>query len=130
MTIWLVFQNPVTYIAMSYFLYVSVNYFSGSSILFQKPQMIDVIRKIIPKIAAEWENVAYALHFDIPKVEFIAQKSRDDPMRCCKELFKVWLSTDQGASPKTWATLLNQLKQIHELTATEEHIRQQLLQES
>ena len=130
MTIWLVFQNPVTYIAMSYFLYVSVNYFSGSSILFQKPQMMDLNRYVIPRIAAEWEDVAYALHFDIPTVDSIHQRYHSDPKRCCKELFKVWLSRNEGVSPKIWATLLNQLKQIEELTATEEHIRQKLLQES
>ena len=50
---------------MSYFLYVSVNYFSGSSILFQKPQIMDLNRYVIPKIAGEWEDLAYALYFDM-----------------------------------------------------------------
>ena len=115
---------------MSYFLYVSVNYFSGSSILSQEPQMMDLNRYVVPKIAAEWEDVAYALRFKIPTVNSINQKNYSNPKKCCKELFKVWLSTDQGVSPKTWATLLNKLKQVEELTATVEYISQELLQES
>ena len=115
---------------MSYFLYVSVNYFSGSSILFQKPQIMDLNRYVIPKIAGEWEDLAYALYFDTAKVKFIKINNRGDSRKCCQELFKVWLSTDQGVSPKIWATLLNQLKQIEELAAIEEHIRQELLQKS
>ena len=72
---------------------------------------------VIPKIQAEWEDVAYALVYDIPTVNGIKEKYTANPRKCCKELFKDWLSTDHGARPKTWSTLLDKLHDIDELAA-------------
>ena len=79
--------------------------------------MGDINKIVIPKIQAEWEDVAYALRYEIPTVNAIKAKYNDNPKKCCKELFKDWLSTDHGTGPKTWSTLLDKLKDIEDLAA-------------
>ena len=88
--------------------------------------MGDINKIIIPKIQAEWEDVAYALCYKIPTVKAIKAKCNDNPKRCCKELFKDWLSTDHGASPKTWSTLLDKLKEVDDLAAAKDEIMEEL----
>ena len=48
-------------------------------------------------------------------IEIIAEKHRDDPVKCCDGLLRDWLTTDHGAAPKTWNTLIKALKEIDEL---------------
>ena len=62
--------------------------------------MHDLNRIVVTKVSAEWEGIAYALQYEIPTVEQISAKRNDNPTKCCKELFKNWLSTDNGAKPK------------------------------
>ena len=83
---------------------------------------------VVPQIKAHWEDVAYnSLHYDIPIVDGIKEKHKNDPKKCCQELLKDWLSTDRGVGPRTWETLLKQLKEVPELTASVENITKQLL---
>ena len=91
--------------------------------------MWDLIKIVIPKISPQWEDVAYALHFDIHTV-LIIKYDHSKSNRCCKEVFKTWLSTDKGVSPKTWATLLNKLIEVDELRVAVEEIRQELFKQS
>lgn len=86
-------------------------------------QMMD---KVIPRVAAEWKQLAYMLEFDISRVNIIRQKERDDPEACCCELLCEWLSTDHGVGPKTWTTLLTALKQIKKLTSVSNEIEKDL----
>jgi len=51
---------------------------------------------------------------------------KGNPKKCCQELLKDWLSTDNGVGPKTWEVLLKQLKEVPELTASVEHIMKQV----
>ena len=88
--------------------------------------MGDINKIVIPKIQAEWEDVAYALRYKIPTVNAIKVKCNDNPKRCCKELFKDWLSTNHGASPKTWSTLLDKLKEVEYLAAARDEIMEEL----
>ena len=37
-----------------------------------------------------------------------------------------WLSTDHGASPKTWSTLLDKLSKLKDLTAARNNIMNKL----
>ena len=76
---------------------------------------------------AHWEDVAYSLHYDIPTVDGIDAKQKSDPKKCCQQLLKDWLSTDHGVGPKTWDTLLKQLKEVPELMASIEIIKKQLI---
>ena len=89
--------------------------------------MWQVNKFVVPQIMAHWEDVAYnSLRYNIPAVAGIRTKYQGDPRKCCKALFEDWLSTDHGVGPKTWETLLKQLKEVEELTASVEKISEQL----
>ena len=45
--------------------------------------MHDLVIIVIPRIKAEWEDVAYALHLKIPKVDAIRKQYHGDPKKCC-----------------------------------------------
>ena len=81
---------------------------------------------VIPKIAAEWEDVAYSLRYDIYTVNMIREKNYEDPKKCCVELFKNWLSTTHGIPPKTWSTLLQSMKKVNQLLFVVEDIQKHL----
>ena len=97
-----------------------------SELLDSKPEMKDLIVIVIPKIQAEWEDVAFMLSFEIPEVNNIREKYKD-PRKCCRELFIQWLQASCGIGPKTWATLLENLKKITLFAAVTEEIEQELL---
>ena len=88
--------------------------------------MHDLIEIVMPKIQAEWEIVAFILQFKIHEVNYIKQNCKEDPGKCCLKLFIDWLETGQGVSPKTWATLLDKLGKIPQLTAVTEEIKLKL----
>ena len=82
---------------------------------------------VVPLIMAHWEDVAYnSLHYDIPTVDGIGAKHKNDPKKCCQELLKHWLITDSGVGPKIWQTLLKQLEEVPELATSVEKIMEQL----
>ena len=88
-----------------------------------------VLNKIVvPRINAEWEDFAYALCYEIPVVESIKRKHKQDPKVCCKELLKDWLITNNGAAPKNWLTLLEKLEDVEELATAREEIIKELLE--
>ena len=93
-----------------------------------EPQMGVLNEIVVPRISAEWEDVAYALCYKIPAVNIIKRKHKDDPKRCCKELLTDWLATNNGVGPKIWSTLLDKLETIGELTAAREEIRKKLIE--
>ena len=82
-----------------------------------EPEMIDLLKIVIPKVMNEWEYIAYALHYEPAIIESIKEKKRENPKKCCEELLKDWLTTNNGAKagPKVWLTLLNTLK-INEIS--------------
>ena len=41
-------------------------------------------------------------------------------------MFKIWLTTPHGVKPKTWSTLLTQLKKVEELVVGTEVIEKKL----
>ena len=91
-----------------------------------EPEMSDLIRIVIPRIKAEWEDVAFALCFKIETVNAIMTKYQGDPKRCCRELLMDWLSTNHGASPKTWSVLLKKLKLVEDLAKVTDEIIKEL----
>jgi len=90
------------------------------------PKMKDLHKTVFPKIASEWKIVADFLDYDIPKINLIAETGKEDPMKCCTELFSDWLTTDNGLTPKTWSTLIETLKRIHQLSGYAEQIEESL----
>lgn len=81
---------------------------------------------VVPKIKAVWDDVAYALRYEIYTVDSIRSKYNSDPTKCCKELFRDWLTTNNGAGPKTWFTLLEKLKNVVDFAAAREVIMKEL----
>ena len=79
--------------------------------------MFDLTKTVIPKIMNEWEYIAEALRYDLATIKAIKEREREDPKKCCRELFKDWLMTNNGAEagPKVWSTLLDALKQVDEI---------------
>ena len=88
--------------------------------------MKDLHKTVFPKIAAEWRTVADFLEYDIAAINLIAEIGKEDPMKCCIELFSDWITTDNGLAPKTWSTLLETLKEIDQLSGVAEQIEESL----
>ena len=67
----------------------------------------------------EWEYVAEALYYDLATIKAIKQMGRDNVKQCCREFFKDWLTTNNGAKagPKVWSTLLDALKKVDEISS-------------
>ena len=88
--------------------------------------MADLNKIVIPKIKSEWEDVAFALLYDISTVNAILEKHKEDPKKCCRELLMDWLSTDHGVSPKNWSVLLEKIREVENLTKAAEQIEEKL----
>ena len=80
--------------------------------------MIELTNIVISKIMNKWEYIADALYYDLARIIAIREKNREDPKKCCRELFEDWLMTNNGAKagPKVWSTLLNALKKVDEIS--------------
>ena len=67
----------------------------------------------------EWEYIAEALCYDLSTITAIREKARDDPKKWCREFFRDWLMTNNGAKagPKVWSTLLDALKEVDEISS-------------
>ena len=87
--------------------------------------MWDLIKIVIPKVKAEWEYLAYSMDYNIATVK-ATKKDCSDSAECCKRLFEDWLSTDHGAVPKTWSTLLQKIKDVDSLAAAVDDIKRKL----
>ena len=81
--------------------------------------MFDLTTIVIPKIMNEWEYIAEALRYDLAIIKSIKTKEGRDPKMYCREFFKDWLMTNNGAKagPKTWSRLLGALKRVDAISA-------------
>ena len=85
-----------------------------------------LLKFVIPRIAFIWKTVADFLDYEINTIKMIAEKHRDVCEKCCDGLFRDWLSTNHGAAPKTWNTLMARLKEIDELATAISDIEKDL----
>ena len=83
---------------------------------------------MIPEVFQEWLTVAYTLDYDISTIRAIQCRHNGNAKQCCEELFKDWLSTNNGSKPKIWQTLLHKLEEIEELCPVTRDIREKLIQ--
>ena len=90
------------------------------------PKMRPLTKFVIPRISFMWKTVADFLDYEINAIEVIAEKYRGDPYKCCDGLFRDWLSTDRGVTPKTWTTLMTRLKEIGQLAMAISEIEKDL----
>ena len=86
--------------------------------------MKDLLTIVVPRVAAEWNDVAYHLNFEIAAIKIIREKCNRDPEKCCKELLERWLQEESNR--KTWETLLAAFKSVRKLTAITEQIENDL----
>jgi len=61
--------------------------------------------KIIETVAARWEEVALALHFEGHTIQNIRYDTRFQCVDACREMFQKWLD-GEGSQPVTWETLM------------------------
>ena len=72
-----------------------------------EPTLIDLLRYVVPAIAAQWKMVGYALgveHKILNTVEYNEQRAE----RCAMELLAQWLHRVPGTrdQPRTWHSVL------------------------
>ena len=96
--------------------------------VYTEPKISELLKIVIPNIAAHWTTVAYFLELKVSRVEIIRKQYPNDPEESCTEVFVHWLSSDEGIGPKTWGVLLKALKDIKKLTAVTEQIEKELIQ--
>ena len=80
--------------------------------------MFDLTTIVISRIMNEWEYIAEALRYDLATIKAIKDRDQGDPKKCCRQFFKDWLMTDNGAKagPKVWSTLLDTLKKVDDIS--------------
>ena len=89
--------------------------------------MFKVNVHVIPKIMDHWKDVAlHSLRYDPSMIETLEKKNPSDPKQCCFDLIEDWLKTEHGPTPKTWETLLTQLRNVEELADRVDDITKQL----
>ena len=89
--------------------------------------MFELTEKVIPKIKAEWERLAYSMRYTPQEVKSFKKDSQDSA-ECCNNLLDNWISTGHGPKPKTYQTLLKHIKKIDNLTAASEAVEKELIE--
>lgn len=89
-------------------------------------QMHELNKIVIPKIKAEWEDLAYCMRYEPKDVESFRADSQDVKQRCKKLLFN-WITTDHGPKPKNYQTLLNHIEEVDDLVNESEVIKKELI---
>ena len=95
------------------------------AICFSEPKIKDVRQIVVPEVAAYWEDLAYEMDYDNSRVKEFSEDGGNVRERC-HNLFKDWLETNNGCTPKTWQTLLEKIKKVEKLFAASERIEEKL----
>ena len=90
-----------------------------------RPKMWDIIKIVFPKIKAQWKFVAFSMKYDILEVNGFENDS-SNLNESCLELFKNWLQTDRGITPKTWCKLIERIKDVEGLKQAADSIEEEL----
>jgi hypothetical protein len=61
-------------------------------------------------IAYKWRTIGELLGLAYPKLQSLAEKHRDQPEECCREVLGLWLENPPTDYPTTWQGLINLLK--------------------
>ena len=67
--------------------------------------------KIVETVAPKWQRLGDQLEFDErgSQLDLIKAKYPNDPVECCREMFKHWLNGN-GVRPCSWRKLIQLLK--------------------
>jgi len=88
--------------------------------------MSQLIKMVVPRVAHCWEKVAHFLEIESSRIKLIKKQHPNEPEDSCMELFDHWLSSGEGVEPKTWAVLLNTLKEIKQIRTVANEIEEDL----
>jgi len=88
--------------------------------------MKELHKIVIPHIASYWREVADYLEYNIGVIKTIKEKCNSNPVKCCDEVLRNWLSTNNGVGPKTWSTLIFTLMDINDLEEVARKIEHQI----
>ena len=89
--------------------------------------MHELNKIVIPRIMANWDNLAYCMRYEPSDVEGFKANSRD-LKECCKKFLLNWITTNHDPKPKTYQALLNYIDEVDDLTAASEAIKKELIQ--
>ena len=67
--------------------------------------------RVMEKVAANWERLALALHFEGHVLEIVRRDHTLDCMAQCRTILYRWLN-GEARSPVNWDTLVTSLKEI------------------
>ena len=78
-----------------------------------KPELFELKfkYKVVEQVQADWDDLAYALRFQSATVKAI-KKDADDVKERCTDVLSRWLAGEGERGPRTWATLLEALKDM------------------
>ena len=96
-------------------------------ILLTEVQMHELNEIVMPKIMANWEDLAYCMRYKPTDVKGFKADSRD-LKECCKNFFLNWITTNHDPKPKTYQVLLNYIDKVNNLATASEAIRKELIQ--
>ena len=82
-------------------------------------------RIVVPRIAPQWEDVAYELLISDDSIETFKSDYKDTKC-CCKKMLKAWIRADIGEPPKTWNKLVTAISKVEDLQKATEEIKEQL----
>jgi len=83
-------------------------------------------KMVIPKISTWWKTVADFLELEPLIIDTIQEQCGNDHAKCCEEMLRKWLTSDNGLHPKLWPTLIGSIKDIEHLSTCGEEIEQEL----
>ena len=95
--------------------------------LLSEAEIWELLKYVSPKIKVEWKRLAYCMRYKVEAVEAFNTEAKDLDS-CCEKLLTNWIRSNHGPEPKTYRTLLKHIKEIDNLTAVFEEIKEQLIQ--
>ena len=96
-------------------------------ILLTEVQMHELNKIVIPKIMANWEDLAYCMRYKPSDVKGFKADSQD-LKGCCKKFLLNWITTNHDPQPKTYQALMNYINEVDDLAAASEAIKKELIQ--
>ena len=88
------------------------------------PDMHKLNKIVIPRIQAKWKDVAYSMRYKVHDVVAIETECHHVLSKCCQNLFSKWLTTTLHP---TWRELLDYIKDVDDLKAAAEEIKEELV---
>ena len=89
--------------------------------------MFELNEIVIPKIKAEWKQLANCMRYSTQEIKGFKKDSQDSG-ECCENLLDNWISTGHGPKPKTYKTLLKHIKKISNLATASKAVEKELIE--